>query len=139
MAPPGAGKACFLADGREGDALGRLELSLWCRAQGVRFCLFQVHVQRPQTVCSKADEDRLGVEGAGGPEMEVIHERMRGVSGVWRGGAIEAEGVRRLVLPGVRTCAPFEEGILCLWMGGLAARPLGGCDLIKIQTNANQR
>ena len=32
------------------------------------------------------------------------------------------------VLPGVRTCAPFEEAILHSWTGGLVAHPLGwGC------------
>ena len=35
------------------------------------------------------------------------------------GDAIKAESACRLVLPGVRTCPPFEEGILHLWMGGL--------------------
>ena len=28
-------------------------------------------------------------------------------------------------VPGVHTCAPFEEGMLRSWMGGLVARPLG--------------
>ena len=43
------------------------------------------------------------------------------------GGAIEAETVRRLVLPGVRARSPFEEGILHLWTGGwLSTRWIGG-------------
>ena len=33
------------------------------------------------------------------------------------GGAIKAEGICRLVLPGVRKCSHFEEGILRVWMG----------------------
>ena len=41
------------------------------------------------------------------------------------GCAIKAEGVCRLVLPGVRTCAPFKEGIVHSWIGGLGAHPLG--------------
>ena len=40
--------------------------------------------------------------------------------------AIKAEGVCRLVLPGVRICSPFEEGVLHSSMGGLAVHPLGG-------------
>ena len=34
-------------------------------------------------------------------------------------------GVCRLGLPGLRTCALFEEGTLYLWMGGLAAPSVG--------------
>ena len=41
------------------------------------------------------------------------------------GDAIKAERVCRLVLPGVCTCSPFEEGILHLWMGWLHAHLLG--------------
>ena len=41
------------------------------------------------------------------------------------GGAIKAERVCRLVLPGKRMCAPFEEGILHSWIGGLVANRLG--------------
>ena len=42
--------------------------------------------------------------------------------------AIKAEGVCRLVLPGVSTCSPFEEGILHMWMGGWVVQQLGwGC------------
>ena len=47
--------------------------------------------------------------------------------GLLRGG-IKAEGVCQLVLPGVRKCAPFEEGIPPLvggWVGGWVAHPLG--------------
>ena len=39
--------------------------------------------------------------------------------------AIKAEGGCRLVLPGVRTCAPFEEPILREWTGALAVHPFG--------------
>ena len=41
------------------------------------------------------------------------------------GGTRKADGVCRLVLLGVRPCAPFEEGILHLCRGGLGAHPLG--------------
>ena len=41
------------------------------------------------------------------------------------GGAIKADRVCRLVLAGVRTCSPFEEGLLHSWMGGLYIHPLG--------------
>ena len=41
------------------------------------------------------------------------------------GGAIKAEGVCRLVLRGVRTCAPLEEGGHHARRGGLVAHPLG--------------
>ena len=42
-----------------------------------------------------------------------------------RGGCTKkAEGVDRLVLPGVRACAPFEGGILHLGRGGWVAHPL---------------
>ena len=44
---------------------------------------------------------------------------------IWGVCAIEAERVCRWVLPGVRACAPFEGGILHLWMGGLVAHPWG--------------
>ena len=40
------------------------------------------------------------------------------------GCAIKAERVCWLVLPGVPTCAPFEEGILHSWIGGLIGHPL---------------
>ena len=40
-------------------------------------------------------------------------------------GAVEVEGVRRLVLPGVRPCSLFEEGVLHSWVGVLFAPPLG--------------
>ena len=40
------------------------------------------------------------------------------------GAAIEAKGGCRLVLPGVRTRSPFEEGIPHSWMGGLVVHPL---------------
>ena len=40
------------------------------------------------------------------------------------GGARKAEGVCRLILPGVRTCLPFEERILHSWIGGLVAHLL---------------
>ena len=45
------------------------------------------------------------------------------VSARW-GGAIRAERVHRWVLPGVRACAPFEEGILHSWMEGMGVHPL---------------
>ena len=35
-----------------------------------------------------------------------------------RGCTIKAEGACQLVLPGVRTCAPFEGGTPRLWIGG---------------------
>ena len=38
--------------------------------------------------------------------------------------AIKAERVRRVVLPGVRTCSPFEEGVLR--MDGWVVHALGG-------------
>ena len=38
------------------------------------------------------------------------------------GVATLAEEICRLVLLGVRTCSPFEQGILHLWIGGLGAR-----------------
>ena len=40
------------------------------------------------------------------------------------GGAVKAEQVCRLMLPGARTCSPFEEGILHAWIGGLVAHRL---------------
>ena len=44
------------------------------------------------------------------------------------GGGIKAEGVCRSVLPGVRTCLPFAEGILHPWTGGWVVHPVGwGC------------
>ena len=45
------------------------------------------------------------------------------------GGGIKTQGVCRLVVPGVRTCAPFEGGLLHLWTGGGGVGPpvgLGG-------------
>ena len=30
-----------------------------------------------------------------------------------------------MIPPGVRTCSPFEEGILHLWMGGGGVPPVG--------------
>ena len=54
------------------------------------------------------------------PGGEVLTTTRRG----W-GGGIKAEGVRRLVLPGVRTCSPSEEGVLHAWTGGLVVRPRG--------------
>ena len=55
----------------------------------------------------------------------------------WEGGgcAIKAEGVCRLVLPGVCTSLPSEEGILHSWKGGgvwlptrwVGVRRVGGC------------
>ena len=39
--------------------------------------------------------------------------------------AIQAEWVCRVVLLGVGTCSPFEEGILQAWKGGLVVHPLG--------------
>ena len=41
------------------------------------------------------------------------------------GGAIKAERVCRSVLPAVRACLLYEEGILHAWMGGLVVPPLG--------------
>ena len=54
-------------------------------------------------------------------------------SSLWGGGAIKAERVCRLVLPGVPTGSPFEQGILHSWMDrwvgcppvGLGARRVG--------------
>ena len=61
--------------------------------------------------------------GAGAPEQtRAASEQTGDPPGANRS---KAEGVCQSVLPGVRTCAPFEEGILHLWMGGLVARPLG--------------
>ena len=47
---------------------------------------------------------------------------------MWPGyrGGIKAEGVCRWVLAGVRTCSPFEEGILHLRMGGGLSSHWGG-------------
>ena len=41
-----------------------------------------------------------------------------------RGGGGGAKRVCRLLLPGARTCAPFEEGTIYLCTGGLVAHPL---------------
>ena len=51
--------------------------------------------------------------------LEVV---VRGGGG---GGGIKAERVCRLVLPGVQTSFPVEEGIVHWWMGGSGAHPLG--------------
>ena len=48
-----------------------------------------------------------------------------GAGGGGGGCAIKAEWVCRLVLPGVHTCSPFEEGILHSWKGGLVVYQLG--------------
>ena len=45
--------------------------------------------------------------------------------GVWGVCAINTERVCRLVLPGVRTCSPFGEGVIHVWMGGLGAHTWG--------------
>ena len=48
----------------------------------------------------------------------------------WRGWGctIEAVCACRSAPPGARLCAPLEEGVLRLWMGGLGVHPLGwGC------------
>ena len=68
--------------------------------------------------------ERIGAgEAAGRGGCQVSWEKRN--LGMWSGratgcffwgGGINA--VRRLVLPGVRTCSPFEEGILHVWMGG---------------------
>ena len=55
------------------------------------------------------------------PHQRLAHIPMGG-GGV---GGIKAERVRRLVFPGVRTCSPFEKGILRLQMGGLGADQWG--------------
>ena len=39
-------------------------------------------------------------------------------------GAIKAEGVCWLALPGVQTCSPFEEGTIHARMGGFSVHPL---------------
>ena len=52
-------------------------------------------------------------------------ETVGGMAGCGGGGGIKAEPVCRLVLPGARTCSPFEEGILHTWMGGSVVHPLG--------------
>ena len=55
------------------------------------------------------------------------------------GCAIEAEGVCRLVRPGVRTCAPFAEGILHSWTGGLGVRRGGGGEEGRFKTTVRGR
>ena len=54
----------------------------------------------------------------------------------WRG-AIEAERVYRLVLPGVRACAPLEEAILHSWVGGLVVHSVGWGCRGRVQTTAS--
>ena len=39
---------------------------------------------------------------------------------------VGAKDAERVVLPGVRTCSPLEEGILHLWTGG------GGCPRVAL-------
>ena len=43
----------------------------------------------------------------------------------WGRCAIKAEGVCQVVLPGVRTCVRFEEGILYVWRGEVGRPPIG--------------
>ena len=45
--------------------------------------------------------------------------------GAGQGDAIKAELVCRLILAGVCTCSPLEEGILHSWKGWLVVHPLG--------------
>ena len=62
--------------------------------------------------------------GRGGPKVAAKGPRAGGEGG-FGACAIKAEWVCRLVLPGVRTCSPFEEGILRVWIRGLVVHPSG--------------
>ena len=60
------------------------------------------------------------IGGAGGGGAKIVQ-----TGSGWGMCAIQAEYVCRLVLASVRTCSPFEEGILHSWIGGCGARLLG--------------
>ena len=70
-----------------------------------------------------------GREGYPPPPRYASEERRegggKGLAGGREGCAIKAEGVCRLVLPGVCMCAPFEEGILHLWNRWVGCPPVG--------------
>ena len=87
-------------------------LLLWGRSMSLMSALFVPPRPRPCATTSNVSPfDHRVVGGQGG--------------GCARGGAVKAERVCLLVLPGVRTCSPFEEAILHLWIAGLGAHPLG--------------
>ena len=79
----------------------------------------------PVTRCGSPPTPRVTGWGGLGPHPAVL----AGGVGWWRGRgtlgvcAIKAERVCRLVLSGVCTSEPLEEGILHSWIGGLVAYP----------------